>query len=45
MQIPTMWAKELIKLDDIKIFTLKKGIGIEWSDSSFVKKENEQVKD
>ena len=40
-----VWAKELIKLDDIKIFTLKKGIGIERSDISFVKKENEQVKD
>ena len=44
MQMSTMWAKELIKLDDIKIFDLKKGIGIEWSDSSLVKKENEQVK-
>ena len=29
--IPTLWAKKLIKLDDIKIFNLKKGIGIEWS--------------
>ena len=44
MQMPTMWAKKLIKLDDIKIFDLKKGIGIEWSDSSLVKKEHEQVK-
>ena len=31
MQIPTMWAKKLIKLDDIKIFDLKREIGIEWS--------------
>ena len=41
MQMPTMWAEKLIKLDDID---LKKGIGIEWSDSSLVKKEHEQVK-
>ena len=28
----------------LKIFDLKKGIGIEWLDSSLVKKEHEQVK-
>ena len=28
----------------LKIFNLKKGIGIEWSDRSLVKKEHEQVK-
>ena len=44
MQMPTMWAKKLIKLDDIKNLRFKKGIGIEWSDSSLVKKEHKQVK-
>ena len=28
----------------LKIFDLKKGIGIKWSDSSLVKKEHKQVK-
>ena len=50
MQIPTMWAKKFIKLDDIKNLQLKKReIGIEWSAnhhnySSLVKREHEQVK-
>ena len=44
-----MWAKKLIKLDDIKkIFDLKKGnrdrVVSKPSDSSLVKKEREQVK-
>ena len=41
MQMPTMWAKKLIKLDDIKNLRFKKG---NRSDSSLVKKEHEQVK-
>ena len=37
MQIPTMWAKKLIKP-----LIKKRGIWIEWSDSSLVKIEREQ---
>ena len=48
MQIPTMWAKKPIKLDDIKIFNLKKGnrdrVVSQLSDSSLVKKTHKQVK-
>ena len=47
--LPTMWAQKVDKLDDIKIFNLKRGnIGIEkianqTSDTSFMIKEHEQV--
>ena len=43
-----MWAKKLIKLDDIKNLRFKKGnrdrVVSKSSDSSLVKKEREQVK-
>ena len=38
-----MWAKNSLNSMMLKIYDLKKRIGIEWLDGSLVEKEHEQV--